>query len=255
MLPHVTSLLKSCLKLYTTSIPSLGCVITLIQPDCLEEEENWETEMKLMSFIWKATHRCHTPPPDPSPSGRGASWTEATSRPKQNRRATCCSTGTRTPRRPHPGQSTAGRIHRRSRWVSSWRDLQAKLAKRTQWEDERWKGRELFLHSGTVQLALIWLFEDINLSFWFSFELWLDFLIFFDYLKIKKTILNLGYFWVITIYTTAKRLWFQKHKALSQLPSSLPKHASVRQALPDPQLQWHWQHFLLYSREHHVGVI
>lgn len=127
--------LKRCMKLYAASIPSLGCVITLIQADCEQEEQKWETEMKPMSFRWKVTHRGHTAPPDPSPSGQGASWTEAASRPRRNRRATRCSTRTRTRRRPHPGQSTAGRIRRRSRRVSSWRDLQAKSKKRTQGEE------------------------------------------------------------------------------------------------------------------------
>lgn len=54
--------------------------------------------------------------------------------PRQNRRATGCSTITHRPSRPGPGPGTAGSICRSSQRTSSWRDLKAKPDQRTRHE-------------------------------------------------------------------------------------------------------------------------
>lgn len=103
--------------------------------DCHEEEQKWETEMKLSTIqIWKVAHRCRTPPPGLWPSGPGASWTAGASRPRRTRRATGWTTRTRTPHRPGRGTGTTGSTSRKWRWTSSWRALEAREMKERETE-------------------------------------------------------------------------------------------------------------------------
>lgn len=128
---HLTlKLPRWCIKLHVRSVVQLPYYSLAVIRKNRSEKQKWNSAWS--KFKNKDSHRCRTARPDPSPSGRGASWTAEQSRPRRNRRATGCSTRTHTPRRPGRGTGTARSICRSTRWTSSWTDLKAKPIKKEQ---------------------------------------------------------------------------------------------------------------------------